>query len=64
MMKSVDEVGSISSRGIRDAGFKIMHDPSKRFPNHHRLFHIDGASGFNEKNRAILAEYFDNIKTK
>jgi hypothetical protein len=53
-------VGSISSELIREAGFDIMHVPSTLFPNHYRLFHPQGAEGFNEENLQRLALAFVN----
>ena len=43
---------------IRGAGFDVMPDPTRRFPNHHRIIHPEGAAGFTDENLARLSEAF------
>ncbi|MDR7123099.1 hypothetical protein J2W69_004082 [Rheinheimera soli] len=55
--------GQVSLRGIREAGFDVMADPTSNFINHARLIHPAGAEGFNLENRQRLATYFTNHMT-
>src|SRR2546421_9464700 len=47
-------VGSTTVEAIRRAGFEVLSDPSPRFPNHARLIHAEGVSGFSEEGRQTL----------
>src|SRR5438876_11327413 len=53
-------VGSATAAKIRSAGFDLIPNPTRRFPNHHRIIHPDGAAGFNDENLRRLAEVFIN----
>jgi hypothetical protein len=53
-------VGSTSEDLIRSVGFDIIHVPSKMLPNHYRIIHPAGASGFDDQNLAQLAQVFVN----
>jgi hypothetical protein len=53
-------VGISTASRIEGAGFQVMPDPSKRFPNHARITHPDGADGFNDRNLQRLSEAFDD----
>ena len=53
-------VGSATKETIRAAGFDVMPDPTRRFPNHHRVIHPDGVVGFVDDNLALLSEAFTN----
>ena len=53
-------VGSAAEEAIRAAGYDVMSDPTRRFPNHHRLIHPDGAVGFIDGNLARLSGSFIN----
>jgi hypothetical protein len=39
------------------AGY-IMPNPTKKYPNHHRLIHPDGVAGFSDENPMRLSEAF------
>src|SRR5437762_293351 len=39
-------VGSTTVGAIRSAGFDVMEDATSRFPNHARLIHSSGVTGF------------------
>jgi hypothetical protein len=54
-------VGSAAEQAIRAAGFDVMPDPTRRFPNHHRVIHYDGVVGFIDDNLARLSVTFTNI---
>jgi hypothetical protein len=51
-------VGSTTVEKIRGAGFDVIPDPTRRLPNHHRIIHPDGASGFSDENLEKLSKAF------
>jgi hypothetical protein len=51
-------VGSATVDAIRAAGFDVIPARSRRLPNHQRIVHPEGASGFTDENLARLAEAF------
>jgi hypothetical protein len=51
-------VGSTTREMIRDAGFDVISNPTRKFPNHHRIVHPDGAAGFTDENLKKLSEAF------
>lgn len=51
-------VGSATLEEIQAAGFDVIPDPTRRFPNHHRLVHPDGVAGFQEANLERLSRAF------
>ena len=51
-------VGSATEEALRGAGFGLVPDPTRKFPNHHRIVHPEGASGFSEVNLGRLSEAF------
>jgi hypothetical protein len=51
-------VGSTTETAIRSAGFDIIPDPTRKFPNHHRIIHPDGAAGFDDENLERLSQVF------
>jgi hypothetical protein len=51
-------IGSTSVEAIRDAGFDIIANPTRRLPNHHRIIHSEGASGFVDENLERLSIAF------
>jgi RHS repeat-associated protein len=53
-------VGTSTAEQIRQAGFDVISDPTKNFPNHHRVTHPDGVEGFSDKNLEKLSEAFKN----
>lgn len=53
-------VGTTTAAELRQAGFEIVPDPTVRFPNHARLIHSDGASGFSDRNLKKLARTFSD----
>jgi hypothetical protein len=53
-------VGSTTAGQIRQAGFDVIMNPTRRFPQHARLIHPDGAAGFTRENLERLAEAFQN----
>jgi RHS repeat-associated protein len=55
-------VGGSSIAKVRRAGFDVLPDPTKRFPNHGRLVHPDGTSGFNDENLQKLSNEFTNME--
>ncbi|MBI1923027.1 hypothetical protein HYR99_02130 [Candidatus Poribacteria bacterium] len=53
-------VGTTTGAALREAGFEIVPDATTRFPNHARLIHPDGATGFTRANLERLAQTFQN----
>ncbi|WP_437969074.1 DUF6531 domain-containing protein [Sorangium sp. So ce260] len=51
-------VGTATVGDIRAAGFDVMPDPTRKFPNHARVIHPEGAAGFTPENLARLSEAF------
>jgi hypothetical protein len=58
LQESAKIVGSTTEDAIRGAGFDVLPDPTRRFPNHHRIVHPEGAAGFTDENLALLSEAF------
>ena len=53
-------IGSASLDDIQAAGFDVMPNPTADFPNHFRLIHRDGISGFSDANLQELSKIFAN----
>jgi hypothetical protein len=51
-------IGSASLEAIRDTGFDVIAKPTRRPPNHHRIVHSEGASGFVDENLERLSKAF------
>ena len=51
-------VGTTTAAALREAGFDIVPDPTTRFPNHARLIHPQGVTGFADENLVTLAAAF------
>jgi len=51
-------VGSTTEEAIRGAGFDVVRDPTRKFPNHHRMIHPQGVAGFVDEDLARLSEAF------
>lgn len=60
LLDQAKTIGSATVDAIRTAGFDVVAAPSAALPNHHRLFHPQGAAGFSEENLTRLAEAFVN----
>lgn len=58
--EAAQTVGTTTAARIREAGFEIVPDPTMRFPNHARLIHPRGVSGFTGEALATLAATFCN----
>ena len=53
-------VGTSTAGQIRQAGFDVIMDPTRRFPQHARLIHRSGSEGFCSENLERLAKCFEN----
>jgi hypothetical protein len=53
-------IGSATDESIRVVGFEVIPTPSGALPNHHRIIHPEGVTGFNDGNLTRLAEVFVN----
>jgi hypothetical protein len=61
LAKKAEVIGTADIAKIREAGFDVIADPSKNFPNHGRLIHpTEGAAGFNDENLERLSKVFTN----
>nr|WP_237397876.1 RHS repeat-associated core domain-containing protein [Gilliamella sp. Lep-s35] len=53
------KIGEIDAKSIRDAGFDVIHNPTKGIGDAHaRLIHPDGADGFSNNNLKKLSDNF------
>jgi hypothetical protein len=59
-VRGMTVVGTTTAAQIRQAGFDVIMNPTRRFLRHARLIHPAGASGFTRENLERLAECFDN----
>ncbi|WP_187345105.1 RHS repeat-associated core domain-containing protein [Cystobacter ferrugineus] len=59
--ESARTVGQSTIDRIRAAGFDVIPDPTKKFPNHGRIIHPDGAAGFCDSNLCRLSEAFSDV---
>ncbi len=53
-------VGTTTAAAVRQAGFELVPDPTSRFPNHARLIHPEGITGFSDENLKTLAQTFQD----
>jgi hypothetical protein len=51
-------IGSTTVDKIRQAGFDVLPNPTKKLPNHYRLIHAEGVVGFTDANLARLSAVF------
>uniref|UniRef100_UPI002FE00F48 RHS repeat-associated core domain-containing protein n=1 Tax=Noviherbaspirillum sp. TaxID=1926288 RepID=UPI002FE00F48 len=56
LQQAAGTVSSGSADKIREAGFDVIEDPTKKFPNHARIVHPAGAGGFTDENLAKLSQ--------
>ena len=54
-------IATATVAAIRQAGFDVMPNPTQHFPNHVRLFHPDGLSGFSDDQLAELSRAFSTV---
>ena len=48
---------------IRQAGFEVMPNPTRHFPNHARLIHSNGLLGFSDDHLAELSKAFSTTRS-
>ena len=60
LLEAASTVGTATVAGIRQAGFDVISDATRHFPNHARLVHSEGVSGFCEANLRQLVQAFTN----
>jgi RHS repeat-associated protein len=58
LLEATKLVASATVQEIRAAGFDVIADPTKNFPNHTRIVHPKGAAGFTPENLAKLSKAF------
>ena len=56
--EAAQTIGSTTVDNIRSAGFDVISNPTRKLPNHYRLIHPDGVTGFNDENLARLSVVF------
>jgi hypothetical protein len=56
--EAVQVIGSTTVDNIRQAGFDVLPHPTKKLPNHYRLIHPEGVTGFHDVNLARLSAVF------
>ena len=59
--ESTRVVGSATREAVRAAGFDVLPDPTRRFPNHHRINHPAGVAGFDDASLERLAIAFTDV---
>lgn len=60
MQALASTVGTTTEELIRSVGFDLMPNPTAKFPNHSRIIHPEGATGFSDENLEKLAQVFTN----
>lgn len=50
LIEAAGTVGSTTDQAVKDAGFEVRPDPTRRFPNHRRVTQPAGAAGFSDEN--------------
>ena len=53
-------IGTTTVAEIRSAGFDVIADPTRHFPNHARIVHRNAAGGFTDANLRKLSQVFMN----
>jgi hypothetical protein len=53
-------VGTTTAGQIRAAGFEVIPDSTRRFPQHARLIHPDGGTGFSDESLKRLSDCFQD----
>jgi hypothetical protein len=53
-------VGTATAEAIRQAGFEVIPDPSRHFPNHACIIHPQGIAGFDDANLTLLSQVFQD----
>ena len=53
--RTAQVVSSTTIDKIRSAGFDVLPNPTRKLPNHFRIIHKDGATGFLDSNLAQLS---------
>jgi hypothetical protein len=61
LLEASSIVGTATVAAIRQAGFDVISIPTRHFPNHARLVHSEGVSGFCEANLGQLVRVFSNV---
>jgi hypothetical protein len=54
-------VGATTAGKIRHAVFDVIMNPTPNFPQHARLVHPEGLSGFSQENLERLSRYFQDF---
>lgn len=60
LQKQAEVVGTATVKEIREAGFDVIHDPTRKFTNHGRVVHPEGLSGWTNEALEGLSKAFKN----
>jgi len=58
LIAATSTVATATAGAIRRVGFDVVRAPTRRFANHDRLLHPDGADGFSDENLQALSRSF------
>jgi len=61
LLEAAETAGTATVARLREAGFDVISQPTRHFPNHARLVHPDGLRGFSEANLDKLVRAFTNL---
>jgi hypothetical protein len=61
--RQAEAVGATTVAAIQAAGFDVLPDRSTKFPNHARIVHPDGVTGFSDVNLERLSRAFTQTPT-
>ncbi len=61
LLETARTVGTATVAAIRQAGYDVIADPTRHFPNHGRLIHAAGKAGFTDANLVHLSQAFENV---
>jgi hypothetical protein len=60
LLEAARTIGTTTVAAIRRAGFDVISDPTRHFPNHARIVHWNAAGGFSDANLRELSRAFTN----
>jgi hypothetical protein len=60
LLETARTIGTTTVEVIRRAGFDVIADPTRHFPNHARIVHRNAAGGFSDVNLRRLSQAFTN----
>jgi len=61
LQRAAETIGSATLEEIRAAGFEVIPDSTKKFPNHARVIHPQGLAGFTDERLEKLSKAFKEM---